>query len=61
MAAVTVAGNAATAPVVLTADKGAKPGSYTMTIKASLKFNTKPVTVDRSILVTVESSPGAGQ
>ena len=61
MAAVTVAGNAATAPVVLTADKGAKPGSYTMTIKASLKFNTKPVTVDRSIQVTVEPSPSAGQ
>lgn len=61
MAAVTVAGNAATAPVVLTADKGAKPGSYTMTLKASLKFNTKPVTVDRTLQVTVEPTPSAGQ
>lgn len=61
MAAVTVAGNAATAPVIFTADKGAKPGAYTVTLRGTLKFNTKPVTVDRALQVTVEPAPSAGQ
>jgi hypothetical protein len=61
MAPVTVAGNAATAPVTLTADKGAKPGTYAMTLKATLKFNAKPATAERTLQVTVEPSPAAGQ
>jgi hypothetical protein len=59
--AVTVAGNAATAPITLTADKSAKPGSYTVTLRGQLKFNGKPLTAERSLPVTIEPSPSAGQ
>jgi hypothetical protein len=59
--AVTVAGSAATAPIVLTADKGAKPGTYTATLRGSLKFNTKALTVDRALQITIEPAPSAGQ
>ncbi len=54
-AAVTAAGNSAQAPVVLTADKTAKPGTYSVTLRASLKYNAKPVTVDKVLQVTIEA------
>ena len=58
---VTVAGNAATAPITLTADKGAKPGTYTATLRGTLTFNAKALTVDRNIQITIEPAPSAGQ
>ena len=58
---VTVAGTMAQAPIVLTVDKGAKPGVYTVTLRGSLKYNTKPLTTDRTLQVTIEPSPSAGQ
>lgn len=58
---VTVAGNAATAPITLTADKTAKPGPTTVTLRGQLKFNGKPLTAERSLQVTIEPSPSAGQ
>jgi hypothetical protein len=51
----------AQAPVVLTVDKGAKPGAYTVTLRGSLKYNGKPLTSDRALQVTIEPSPSAGQ
>jgi hypothetical protein len=56
-AAVTVGGNQAQAPVTLLADKAAKPGTYTVTLRGSLKFNAKAVTVDRTLQVTIEPAP----
>jgi hypothetical protein len=58
---VTLAGNMAQAPVVLTVDKGAKPGAYTVTLRGSLKYNGKPLTQDRALQVTIEPNPSAGQ
>jgi hypothetical protein len=57
-AAVTVPAGQAQAPVVFTADKGAKPGTYTVTLRGSLKFNTKPATVDQAVKVVVEAPAG---
>ncbi|HLY09187.1 MAG TPA: hypothetical protein VKW04_07800 [Planctomycetota bacterium] len=59
--AVTVAGNAATGPIVFTADKTAKPGTYTVTLRGQLKFNAKALTAERALQVTIEPSPSAGQ
>jgi hypothetical protein len=59
--AVTVAGNAASAPITLVADKAAKPGTYTATLRGQLKFNGKALTVDRPLQITVEAAPAAGQ
>jgi len=59
--AATVAGNAASAPITLAADKTAKPGSYTATLRGQLKFNGKALTAERTLQVTVEPSPSAGQ
>jgi len=55
--AVTVAGNAAKAPIVLTADKGTKPGPYTVTLRGSMKFNGKSLRTERELQVTVEAPP----
>jgi hypothetical protein len=60
LAAVTAAGTQASAPVTFTADKGAKPGTYTVTLRGSLKYNAKALTVERTLQVTVEAAP-AGQ
>jgi hypothetical protein len=57
LAAVTVAANQPSAPVTLTTDKTAKPGTYTVTLRGSLKFNAKPATVDRTLQVTIEAAP----
>jgi len=59
--AVTVAGNAASAPIALTADKAAKPGPYTVTLRGQLKYNGKPLTAERTLQVTIEPAPSAGQ
>lgn len=53
-APVTVAAGQAQAKVVFTADKGAKAGSYTVTLRGSLKYNSKAATVDQAVKVTVE-------
>jgi hypothetical protein len=58
VAAVTAAGNQAQVPVVLTTDKGAKPGTYTLTLRGSLKFNAKALTVDKTLQVTIEAPAG---
>src|SRR5262245_19522354 len=57
VAAVTAAGNQAQAPVVLTTEKTAKPGTYTLTLRGSLKFNAKPLTVDKTLQVVIEAAP----
>lgn len=54
-APVSVAGNSAQAPVVLTADKTAKPGTYAVTLRGSLKFGARAVTVDKVLQVTIEA------
>jgi hypothetical protein len=56
VAAVTAAGAQAQAPVVLTTEKTAKPGTYTVTLRGSLKYNAKALTVDRPIQVTIEAA-----
>jgi len=58
---VSVAGNAATAPLTLAADKGAKPGPYTATLRGTLTWNGKALTVDRPLQITIEPAPSAGQ
>ncbi|HZE97622.1 MAG TPA: hypothetical protein VE981_11395 [Planctomycetota bacterium] len=58
---VTVAGNAPSAPLLLAADKGAKPGTYTVTLHGQLKFNAKPATAERTLQVVIEPAPAAGQ
>ena len=55
VAAVAAAGNAPQAPVVLTTEKTAKPGTYTVTLRGSFKYNAKALTVDRPIQVTIEA------
>jgi len=55
VAAVTAAGAQAQAPVVLTTEKTAKPGSYTVTLRGSLKYNAKALTVDHTLQVTIEA------
>jgi colicin import membrane protein len=57
-AAVTAPAAQAQAPVVFTADKSAKPGAYTVTLRGSLKFNGKPATVDQTVKVTIEAPAG---
>ena len=59
VAALTAAGNQAQVPLVLTTEKTAKPGTYTVTLRGSLKFNAKALTVDKTLQVTIE--PPAGQ
>jgi hypothetical protein len=54
VAAVTAAGAQAQAPVALTTDKTAKPGTYTVTLRGSFKYNAKALTVDRPLQVTIE-------
>lgn len=56
-ASVTVPGGQPSGTVVFTADKGAKPGTYTMTLRGSFKFNAKATTADRTVKVTVEAPP----
>jgi hypothetical protein len=58
VAAVTAAGNQAQASVALTTDKTAKPGTYTLTLRGSLKFNAKALTVDKTLQVTIEAPAG---
>jgi hypothetical protein len=57
-APVTIAGNQAQAPVVFTADKTAKAGATTVTLRATLKYAAKTITVDQAIKVTVEAAAG---
>ncbi len=58
VAAVTAAGNQAQVPVALTTEKTAKPGTYTLTLRGSLKFNAKALTVDKVLQVTIEAPAG---
>jgi myosin heavy subunit len=58
VAAVTAAGNQAQVPVALTTEKAAKPGTYTLTLRGSLKFNAKALTVDKTLQVTIEAPAG---
>ena len=46
------------APVVLIVDKGAKAGTYTVTLRGSLKFNGKPLTADKTLQVVIEAPAG---
>jgi hypothetical protein len=55
VAAVTAPGNQAQAQVVLTTEKTAKPGTYTVTLRGSLKYSAKALTVDRTLQVTIEA------
>jgi hypothetical protein len=57
-AAVTAAGNQAQVPLALTTEKTAKPGTYTLTLRASLKFNAKSLTAEKTLQVTIEAPPG---
>ena len=52
-ASVTAPGNQPQAKLSIAADKAAKPGSYTATVRASATFNTKASTVDVSLPVTI--------
>jgi hypothetical protein len=58
VAALTAAGNQAQVPVVLTTEKTAKPGTYTVTLRGSLKFNAKALTVEKTLQVTIEAPAG---
>ena len=58
VAALTAAGNQAQVPVVLTTEKSAKPGTYTVTLRGSLKFNAKALTVEKTLQVTIEAPAG---
>lgn len=55
--ALTIAGGQNAGKAVLVADKAAKPGTYSVTLRASVKWNAKPLTVDRTLQVTIESPP----
>jgi hypothetical protein len=57
IAAVTATGAQAQAPVVLTTEKTAKPGTYTLTLRGSLKYNTKAFTADKTLQVVIEAAP----
>jgi hypothetical protein len=57
VAAVTSAANQAQVPVTLTTEKTAKPGSYILTLRGSLKFAGKSLTVDKTLKVTIEPAP----
>jgi hypothetical protein len=59
-AAVAVGGTQAQAPVTLVTEKTAKPGTYTVTLRGSLKYGAKAVTVDRTFQLIIEA-PAAGQ
>jgi hypothetical protein len=58
VAAVTAAGSQAQVPVSLATEKSAKPGTYTLTLRGSLKFNAKALTVDKTLQVTIEAPAG---
>jgi hypothetical protein len=55
--ALTIPGAQTGAPAVLVADKAAKPGTYPVTLRASVKWSAKPLTVDRTFPVTIEALP----
>jgi hypothetical protein len=55
---VTVGAKDTAGKLTLVADKNAKPGSYTLTLRAQIKFNQKAVTVEASF--PVQLSAGAG-
>jgi hypothetical protein len=57
VAAVTAAGNQPQVTLALTTEKAAKVGAYTLTLRGSLKFGGKPLTVDKVLQVTVEAAP----
>ncbi|HVE43405.1 MAG TPA: hypothetical protein VNM14_26240 [Planctomycetota bacterium] len=58
VAALTAAGNQAQLPLALTTEKTAKPGTYTLTLRGSLKFNAKALTVEKVLQITIEAPAG---
>ena len=46
------------AKVKLKADKSQKPGVYTVTFRAQIKFNNRNLTLDRTLEIKVEPAAG---